>query len=309
MRAETPFRSRSDPTPARGDGIFCFVTETAYTPTAGELEQIERANDSGRAPVVFVHGLWLLDSSWDRWAGFFEEAGYAAVTPGWPDDPETVAEAREHPEVFAHKSVGDVAAYQQMVIERLARKPAIVGHSFGGLLVQILAGRGLSAATVAISPAPSRGVLPLPIAALKAAAPVLTHPSNRGRAVALTFEQFRYGFANAVDDAEARELFDEFHVAGSGVPLFQAAFANVNPRTEAKADKDNPERGPMLILGGGLDHQAPWAIAHATYEQQAKNPGVTEVAEVPGRGHSLTIDSGWKDVAQLSLDFIRRFLR
>jgi pimeloyl-ACP methyl ester carboxylesterase len=219
-----------------------------------------------------------------------------------------VAEAREHPEVFAHKSVGDVAAYQQMIIERLDRKPAIIGHSFGGLLVQILAGRGLAAASVAISPAPSRGVLPLPISALKAAAAVLTNPANRGRAVALTFEQFRYGFANAVSDEEAHELYDEFHVAGSGVPIFQAAFANINPRTEAKADKENPDRGPMLIACGELDHQAPWAIAKASYELQAKNPGVTEIVEIPGRGHSITIDSGWKDVAQISLDFVRRFV-
>jgi pimeloyl-ACP methyl ester carboxylesterase len=284
------------------------MTGATYTPTAHELAEIDRANASGRTPVVFVHGLWLLDSSWDPWAAFFEDAGYAAVTPGWPDDPETVAEAREHPEVFAHKGVGDVAAYQQMIIERLDRKPAIIGHSFGGLLVQILAGRGLAAATVAIAPAPSRGVLPLPLPALKAAAPVLTNPSNRGRAVALTFEQFRYGFANAVGEEEARELYDQFHVAGSGVPIFQAAFANINPRTEAKADKDNPDRGPMLIAGGELDHQAPWAIAHATYERQSKNPGVTEIIEIPGRGHSITIDNGWKDVAQISLDFIRRFV-
>jgi pimeloyl-ACP methyl ester carboxylesterase len=284
------------------------MTGATYTPTAHERAEIDRANASGRTPVVFVHGLWLLDSSWDPWAAFFEDAGYSAVTPGWPDDPETVAEAREHPEVFAHKGVGDVAAYQQMIIERLDRKPAIIGHSFGGLLVQILAGRGLAAATVAIAPAPSRGVLPLPLPALKAAAPVLTNPSNRGRAVALTFEQFRYGFANAVGEEEARELYDQFHVAGSGVPIFQAAFANINPRTEAKADKDNPDRGPMLIAGGELDHQAPWAIAHATYERQSKNPGVTEIIEIPGRGHSITIDNGWKDVAQISLDFIRRFV-
>src|SRR4051812_40213176 len=167
-----------------------------------EQQQVDQANASGRPPVVFIHGLWLLDSSWDRWAELFEEAGYAAVTPGWPDDPESVAEAWEHPEALAHKGLGDVAAYQQELIEKLDRKPALVGHSFGGLLVEILAGRGLSAATVAISPAPFRGVLPLPLSALKAAAPVLTHPSNRGRAVALTFEQFRYGFANEVSEEE-----------------------------------------------------------------------------------------------------------
>jgi len=195
------------------------------TLTESELDEIRRANESGKTPVVFVHGLWLLDSSWDRWAEFFEEAGYAAVTPGWPDDPGTVAEAREHPEQFAGKGVGDVAAYQQAVIERLTVKPVVIGHSFGGLLVQILAGRGLSAATVAIDPAPSRGVLPLPPAALKSSAAVLGNPANRRKAVTLTFDQFRFGFANAVSEEEAHELYDTYHVAGSGVPVFQAAFA------------------------------------------------------------------------------------
>lgn len=284
------------------------MEHTVPAPTRDELDEVDRANASGKQPVVFVHGLWLLDSSWDRWAALFEDAGYVAVTPGWPDDPQSVEEARANPDVFAHKSVGDVAAYQQQIIEKLDRKPAVIGHSFGGVLVQMLAGRGLSAATVAIDPAPSRGVLPLPIPALKAAFPVLANPANRGRAVALTFEQFRYGFANAVDEDEARALYDEFHVAGSGIPLFQAAFANLNPSTEVKADKDNPERGPMLIVSGELDHQAPHAIADATYRQQSRNTAVTEFVEIPGRGHSLTIDSGWREVADTALTFVRRFV-
>lgn len=286
------------------------MSEQYAAPTPGEQEEIDRANASGRQPVVFVHGLWLLDSSWDRWAEFFEKAGYVAVTPGWPDDPLSVQEAHAHPEVFAGKSVGDVAAYQQMIIERLDRKPAIIGHSFGGVLVQILAGRGLSAATCAIDPAPSRGVLPLPLAALKAAGPVLANPANRHRAVSLTFDQFRYGFANAVDEDEARALYANYHVAGSGVPLFQAAFANLNPATEVRAEKTGADRGPMLVVSGELDHQAPHAIAWATYQAQRKNEHfVTEFTEIPGRGHSLTIDSGWEDVARTCLDFVARFAR
>ncbi|MFJ1760823.1 alpha/beta hydrolase [Amycolatopsis sp. NPDC088138] len=282
---------------------------TVPAPTAQELAEVERANSSGKQPVVFVHGLWLLDTSWDRWAEFFEAAGYAAVTPGWPDDPATVEEARANPDVFANKGIGDVAAYQQAIVEKLDRKPAIIGHSFGGLLVQMLAGRGLSVATVAIDPAPSRGVLPLPASALKASSAVLTNPANRHRAVALTFEQFKYGFANAVSDEEAHELYQKFHVAGSGVPIFQAAFANINPRTEVKADNLHPDRGPMLVISGEYDHQVPHAIAHATYERQRKNPGVTEFAELPGRGHSLTIDSGWQEVAATALDFVGRFVK
>jgi len=283
--------------------------ETVPNLTRSELEEIERANTSGKTPVVFVHGLWLLDSSWDRWARFFEDAGYIAVTPGWPNDPPTVEAARADPDVFAGKSVGDVAAYQQMVIEKLDKKPAIIGHSFGGLLVQILAGRGLAAATVAIDPAPSRGVLPLPAAALKSASAVLTNPANRHRAVALTFDQFRYGFANALSEEEAKEVYETYHVAGSGIPIFQAAFANINPRSETKADNKNPDRGPMLIIGGELDHQAPWAITEATYKRQRKNTSTTEVVEIANRGHSLTIDHGWEEVAQTALDFIARFVK
>src|SRR5438477_4914282 len=225
--------------------------------TERESEQIERANASGRTPVVFIHGLWLLPSSWDRWAEVFEESGYSAVKPGWPDDPETVADAKAHPEVFAGKTVGQVADHFAGVIGKLDRKPAVIGHSFGGLLTQIVAGRGLAAVSVAIDPAPFRGVLPLPISALRAAAPALSNPANRNRAVPLTYEQFRYAFANAVGEDEAKELYETFAVPGSGVPLFQAASANLNPWTEAKVDTKNPDRGPLLIIDGEKDHTVP----------------------------------------------------
>jgi non-heme chloroperoxidase len=275
--------------------------------TDDEVGQLERANSSGRTPVVFVHGLWLLGSSWDRWVGHFEDAGYSALTPAWPDDPPTVAAAKDDPSVFAGKSVGDVADHLEQFVRRLARKPALIGHSFGGLLTQILAGRGLATASVVIDAAPHRGVLPLPWSSLRSAAPVLRNPLNRGRAVPLTYEQFCYAFANAVDEPEARQLYDEFSVAGPGMPLFQAAFANLNPWTEAKVDTKNPARGPMLIISGEKDHTVPRAIANATFRRQRRNQGVTEFVEVAGRGHSLTIDSGWQEVADTALAFVRRF--
>ena len=281
---------------------------SAKTITEHEAQQVKRANATGLQPVVFVHGLWLLPSSWERWARVFEEAGYTGLTPGWPDDPETVAEANAKPEVLAHKTVGQVADHFDTIVQGLKKKPAIVGHSFGGLLAQILAGRGLSAATVAIDPAPFRGVLPLPLSALKSAWPVLGNPANRNRAIPLTFEQFRFGFANAVSEEEARELYATFAVPASGAPLFQAATANLNPWTEAKVDSDNPERGPLLIISGETDNTVPWAIANASYKQQKKNQGVTEIVEIPNRGHALTIDSGWREVAETSLRFIKRFV-
>ncbi len=277
------------------------------TITDFEAGQIEKANATGKTPVVFVHGLWLLPSSWDRWAGVFEEAGYAALTPTWPDDPLTIEEARANPDVFAKKTLGQIADHTIEVIEQLTKKPAIMGHSTGGLLVQMLAGRGIAAATVAIDPGPFRGVLPLPISALRSAKPVLANPLNRGRAVTLTLDQFKYGWANALSDEEAKQLYETYHVAAPGVALMQMANANLNPFTEARVDTRNPERGPLLIVNGEKDHTVPWAIANASYKKQKRNPSTTEIVEIPNRGHSLTIDSGWREVCDTALEFVKRF--
>jgi pimeloyl-ACP methyl ester carboxylesterase len=279
------------------------------TITEHEAQAVDRANATGRRPVIFIHGLWLLPSSWDRWARLFEDAGYVALTPGWPDDPETTAEANAHPEVMAKKTVGQVADHFAQIAYGLERKPVVIGHSFGGLLAQVLAGRGLSSATVAIDPAPFRGVLPLPFSALKSAFPVLGNPANRDRAVPLTYDQFRYAFANAVDETEAEALYKQFAVPAPGAPLFQAATSNFNPWTEAKVDLANPDRGPLLVMSGEHDHTVPHAVAHAAYELQRKNPGVTEFIEMKGRGHALTIDHGWREVAETALAFADRFVK
>ena len=276
--------------------------------TDHEAAQIKRANASSATPVVFVHGLWLLPSSWDRWVKLFEESGYVALTPGWPDDPETVTEAREHPEVFAGKGIREIADYEEAIIRRLDRKPVIIGHSFGGLLTMILAGRGLAVASVAISPAPFRGVLPLPIPALRTASVALRNPANWNRAVPLTYEQFRYSFANAVGEDEAKELYLGYSVPGAGEPLFQAAAANINPWSEAKVDTENPERGPMLVISADSDQTVPWAIANASYHREKRNEGTTEIVQMPNRGHALVIDSGWREVADVALKFIQRFV-
>ena len=278
------------------------------TISAHEADEVARANATGKVPVVFVHGLWLLASSWDRWASGLRGgrvrrrvarlAGRPRHRRGGPSIPRcspTRASARS-PTTWRRSSRG------------LGRKPAVIGHSFGGLLTQILAGRGLSAASVAIDPAPFRGVLPLPFSALKSGSPVLGNPLNRHRAIPLTYEQFRYAFANAVSEDEAKELHETYAVPGSGVPLFQAAAANLNPWTEAKVDTKNPERGPLLIVSGEKDHTVPWAIANASYKQYKDNPGVTEIVEMPNRGHSLVIDSGWREVCDTALAFVKRFV-
>jgi pimeloyl-ACP methyl ester carboxylesterase len=259
-------------------------------------------------PVVFIHGLWLLPSSWANWADFFKQAGYAPLTPDWPDDPATVDAARAHPDVLAKKTLDQVADHTTAIINGLDKKPAVMGHSTGGLLAQIVAGRGLSAATVAIDPGVFRGVLPLPPSVLRGVGPFLVNPLNRRRAITLTFKQFKYSWANALDEEEAKQLYDTFHVAGSGVSLAQMGNANLNPWTAAMVNSKNPDRGPLLIIDGEKDHTVPWAIAHAAYKRQKRNPAITEIVKIPNRGHSLTIDHGWREVAQTALDFVKRFV-
>jgi pimeloyl-ACP methyl ester carboxylesterase len=184
----------------------------------------------------------------------------------------------------------------------------VMGHSTGGLLAQLIADRGLSAATVAIDPGPFRGVLPLPVSTLRVSAPILRNPLNRSKAITLTLDQFKYGWGNALSDEEAKQLYETYHVAAPAVALMQMANANVNPWTEAKLDPKNPERGPLLIIDGEKDHTVPWAIANASYKRQRHNESVTEIKAIPNRGHSLTIDSGWREVAQTALDFVKRFV-
>ena len=281
------------------------MSVTSAPVTAREQAEIDRANASGRQPVVFVHGLWLLPSSWAAWRDFFEEQGYTTLAPSWPDDPETVEEALAHPEVFAGKSVQGITDHVAAVIGRLERTPVLVGHSFGGLIVQKLAGLGLAAATVAVDPGPVKGVLPLPLSTLKVGSAVLLNPANYRRQVLLTREQFRFGFGNAVSQAESDDLYARYSVPGSGIPLFQAALANFRFGGETAADTRTPARGPLLVISGEKDHTVPWAVANAVYKLQKKNPGTTEIVEMAGRGHSLTIDSGWREVAETALGFVR----
>jgi non-heme chloroperoxidase len=272
-----------------------------------EAEQVADANASGATPVLFLHGLWSLAETWDPWVPVFRDAGYAPVTVDWPGDPETVDEARDEPDVFARRTLAQITDHVAGLIEALDREVVLIGHSAGGLVAQILAGRGKSTVTVAIAPAPFRGVLPLPLSALRAVSPVLRNPLNRRRAVALTPAQFEYAWANALDPQEATRLYETHHVAASGAALFQMATANINPWTEARADTRDPRRGPMLLLGAERDHTIPRALVRAAFKRQRRSPSVTEIEELPGRGHSLTVDHGWRDVADAALAFVDRF--
>ncbi len=276
--------------------------------TETELAEITAANDSGKTPVMFVHGLWLLSSSWKPWRELFEAEGYATIAPGWPDDPASVEEALAHPDTFASKMVGQVTDHYAEAIAGLSQSPVVIGHSFGGLIAQKLAGQALNAVTVAIDPAQFQGVTALPPEALKSGAPALLTFNHTKHGVTLTQEQFVYGWANAVSAEEAKHLYETFHVPGSGVPIFQAATANFNPWAETKVDTENHERGPLLLIAGADDHTVPQAVVENEYKIQKRNPGDTELAVIPNRGHSLIIDSGWREVADMALEFVQRYL-
>lgn len=283
------------------------MNTTITTVTAREAAEVAAANASGKQPVVFVHGLWLLAESWNAWREYFEAQGYSTVAVDWPADQGSFAEAHANADSLAGTSVDAVADHIAEVIAGLDEKPIVIGHSFGGLLVQIIAGRGIAAATVTIDPAPSQGVLPLPFSALKAAFPVLGNPLNYNKTVTLTFDEFRYGFANAVSEEEARHLYETAHTPAPGRPLFQAATANFNPWARTKATKKNADRGAMLVITGENDNIVPFAMANAAYKKQAKNTAaVTEIVEIPGVGHSLIIDSSWKLVADAALAFLAK---
>jgi pimeloyl-ACP methyl ester carboxylesterase len=260
---------------------------------------------SGKPNVIFIHGLWLHASSWQPWIDLFTEAGYDASAPGWPGDGDTVEDSRSNPDAVADYGVEAIADHYAQIISKLPDPPVVIGHSFGGLLVEKLLGDGHAAAGVGIDAAPIKGVLPLPISALRVAFPTLRNPGNIDAAISLTKDQFRYGFGNAISEDESDQLFERWAVPSPGRPLFQAASANFNPHAETKVDTHNDDRGPLLLTMGGKDHTVPEAISKSTYKKYRKSEATTELVEFEDRGHSLTIDSGWKDVADSVLTWLK----
>jgi pimeloyl-ACP methyl ester carboxylesterase len=255
-------------------------------------------------PVVFIHGLWLHKSSWAPWESMFEQAGYTVLAPGWPGEPETVERARANPDSVADKGIDDVVEHYASIIGGLDASPVLIGHSFGGMIAEKLLGQDRAAAAIAIDAAQIKGVLPLPLSSLRATLPVFRNPANRHRAVMLTAEEFRYSFGNALTDEQSDDLYAEWVVPSPGKPLFEAAAANFSLHSPAKVDTRNPSRGPLLLIMGGQDHTVPEAITKATLKQYRYSPAVTELQEFSDRGHSLTIDAGWGDVAKACLSWL-----
>ncbi|NUS56581.1 MAG: alpha/beta fold hydrolase [Streptomycetaceae bacterium] len=257
-------------------------------------------------PVLFIHGLWLHASSWAPWIELFEREGYAPSAPGWPGDPATVAEARANPDSIADHGIDDVVEHFAGIIRGLETPPILIGHSFGGMIAQKLLGQDLGAAAVAIDAAQIKGVLPVPLSALRATLPVFKNPANRHRAVSLTADQFRFAFGNAVSPEESDALFERWTIPAPGKPLFEAAAANFNPHSPAKVATGNAGRGPLLLMSGGKDHTVPQSVTRATLKQYRHSEAVTDIVDFPDKGHSLTIDSGWREVADTALTWLRR---
>jgi len=255
-------------------------------------------------PVLFIHGLWLHARSWDDWVEHFARAGYDASAPGWPGDPATVEEARTHPEAIADHGIDDVVAHFASVIDALPAKPLLIGHSFGGMIAQRLLGEDRAVGAIAIDAAQIKGVLPLPLSALKATLPVFKNPANKHRSVSLTAEQVRFAFGNAIPEEESDALFEKWAIPAPGKPLFEAAAANFNPHSPAKVATDNQGRGPLLLIMGGQDHTVPEAVTKATLKQYRHSEATTDILEFSDRAHSLTIDHGWREVADACLSWL-----
>ena len=256
-------------------------------------------------PVLFIHGLWLHASSWTPWVHLFREAGYEPQAPGWPGDGDTVEASRANPDAIADHGIDDVVAHFAGIIEQLPSAPILIGHSFGGMIAQKLLGQDRAVAAIAIDAAQIKGVLPVPLSALRATLPVFKNPANRHRAVSLTAEQFRFAFANAVSPEESDELHDRWTIPAPGRPLFEAATANFDPHSPAKVATDNQTRGPLLLIASGKDHTVPESVTRATLKQYRHSEAVTDLMTFAGRAHSLTVDSGWREVADTCLTWLK----
>ena len=244
--------------------------------------------------------------SWEHFLGFYQSHGYRVHAPAWPGMKGEVEEVRRDPSSLAGIGVTEIVNHYDKFIRTLDEPPILVGHSFGGLAVQILLDRGLGAVGVAIDPAPPKGVVRLPWAAIRAAGPVLSNPLNVWRTVALTFAQFRYVFANVMSDEEAHAAYERYAVPGPGRPVFQAALANLNGWGRVtRVDYRNNDRAPLLLIAGSNDHQVPASVVGDTFRKYEHSEAVTDFKQFAGRSHLLIAQAGWQEVAAYALSWAK----
>jgi pimeloyl-ACP methyl ester carboxylesterase len=259
-----------------------------------------------KTPVIFIHGLWLHATSWGPWQECFAESGYESIAPGWPGDSDTVEATRANPDSGANHGIDDITEHYGKIIDDLPAQPILIGHSFGGLIAEKLLGMDRGAAAIGIDAAQIKGVLQLPLSQLRENLSTLANPTNRHKAVSLSAKEFRYSFGNALSEDESNALYEQWAIPSPARPLFEAASANLSPHSPAKVDTTNEDRGPLLLTMGGKDHTVPEVITKSTVKQYRHSSAVTDLVEFSDRGHSLTIDSGWREVADVCLDWLNR---
>ena len=259
--------------------------------------------ESRPTPVLFIHGLWVHSDAWRPWVDLYTAAGYQPIVEGWPGDRDTVAATRAQPTGLNNVGIDAITKKYAALIETLDAQPIVVGHSFGGLVAQKLLAQGLAAKAIAIDPGPIKGVTKLPFAQIRTALPVIKSKKNRASTVALSERQFRFGFANAVSKAEATDLWTKWSIPGPGRPLFEATEAKKDPNSPTAVDTTFPSRGPLLIIGGGKDHTVPEVVSRQAFELY-NTPAPTAYKVFPDRGHSLVFDSGWRTVADYTLEWL-----
>jgi alpha-beta hydrolase superfamily lysophospholipase len=264
------------------------------------------ASQASAPPIVLIHGLWLTPRSWEGWKERFEGRGYEVLAPAWPRMAGDVEDIRRDPSALNGLGVSEITDHYAGIVTGLGRPPIIMGHSFGGLITELLLDRGLGACGVALSPAPVKGVLRLPPAQLRSAFPVLGNPLNRKRTVELTPKQFHYGFTNTMDDEQAQAAYERYEVPGPGRVLFQAAFANFNPKAPNRVDFHKDDRPPLLVIGNDEDHTVPASVSKEAAHRLGKSNAVVDYKEFHGRPHFTAGAPGWEEVAEYAIDWAKR---
>ena len=253
--------------------------------------------------IVLINGLWMTALSWENWVKHYTGKGFQVIARSWPGMDVDIEQLRRDPTPIARLGITEIVDHYEKIIRGLDSPPIIIGHSFGGLMTQILIDRGLGAAGVAIAPAPVKGIIFLPFSTLKVTFPALSNPSNNHRAVPLTPEQFHYAFTNNLSEVDSLAVYQRYAVPGPDHVLFQAAFANFNPHAPTAVDFHNHDRAPLLLISGGTDHVSPASVVEANFKLYGKSTAVTEYREFPERTHYTLGQDGWEVVADYALDW------